>query len=648
MKRYLLFIFLLTAAGLVKAQTDAINIKTTGLLVDYQGNTAIDASALLQLNSDATATQGFLAPRMALSNTTTAAPVTTPANGLLVFNTNTAGDVAPGFYYWDNNAAKWIRIISGTGSFPTGSGTTDYVARWTPDGNTLGTSTISDNGTKIGIGTTPHATYMAQVAGDILLTSGWLRTTGTTGFTNETYGGGIYMQDATWIRTSGNKSFYHNTGNFRTDGTLQVGASGATLNVPSGGNFAYKSNVIFGQYASGNVGIGTTTPAYTFEVNGNGAFTAIHKIGPYVANPENGMWNPLFTAIAAGKPIYNDEEFASGSNSVNVYNNSGGTGVVHTREAGDGSQPNSSGYWIKIVNDGVGATSPGLGGFYQTISARRNATFVQRFRAKLPVGYSLVIAENAQGTNNNSYWLTPTAGTGKWEEYIRVSHCGNTGTFSSGGHVYVTGSPAAFTWYLASCNVYEVGTPGTGSSNGTYILNQTTVQPSSNFNISGNGIVGGNMGIGVTPSGTYKLQVNGKLLTSGIDENSDIRLKKDITPITDALHKVMEMRGVTYHWIKPEMEKDLQFGLIAQELEKVIPELVTTDGDGYKAIEYSHLVPVLIEAIKELKTENNSLKSDIQSLKSENKVLNTNYSVLSTRLSALENKVEVTTNKAEK
>lgn len=163
----------------------------------------------------------------------------------------------------------------------------------------------------------------------------------------------------------------------------------------------------------------------------------------------------------------------------------------------------------------------------------------------------------------------------------------------------------------------------------------------------------GNVGIGVSPSTTYKLEVNGKLKTAGIDENSDARLKKDVNPIEEALQKVNQMRGVTYNWRTEEFpernfEKDMQFGLIAQELEKVIPELVTTDGDGYKAIEYSHLVPVLIEAIKELKSENDSLKAENSNTVSQLSIVNQQLSILNIRMNAMENNVENKTNKAEK
>lgn len=96
---------------------------------------------------------------------------------------------------------------------------------------------------------------------------GWHRSYGQTGWYNGTYGGGFYMIDATWIRTYNDKSFYHNTGIMRTDGTFQVGGSGATLNVPNNGDFAYRTNVLFAN-TSGNVGIGTTAPAQKLHVIG--------------------------------------------------------------------------------------------------------------------------------------------------------------------------------------------------------------------------------------------------------------------------------------------------------------------------------------------------------------------------------------------
>ena len=67
--------------------------------------------------------------------------------------------------------------------------------------------------------------------------------------------------------------------------------------------------------------------------------------------------------------------------------------------------------------------------------------------------------------------------------------------------------------------------------------------------------------------------------------------------------KIKQLRGVTYEWKNPTLENNrngLQSGLIAQEVELVIPSVVDTDVDGFKSVQYSHLVPYLIESIKEL------------------------------------------------
>jgi hypothetical protein len=85
---------------------------------------------------------------------------------------------------------------------------------------------------------------------------------------------------------------------------------------------------------------------------------------------------------------------------------------------------------------------------------------------------------------------------------------------------------------------------------------------------------------------------------------SDVRLKKDIEPLTSSLNKVINLKGVSYLWKAEDRSrngfgKDRDIGLIAQDVEAVIPELVYTDSKGYKSLSYDKLVPVLVEAIKE-------------------------------------------------
>lgn len=172
--------------------------------------------------------------------------------------------------------------------------------------------------------------------------------------------------------------------------------------------------------------------------------------------PNNGMIPPaILEFLSAGYPVYTDPEFASGNNSCSVYNNQGNGTVTIERIADNQGSGNSSGYILKITTNGT--ASPAAGGFYQTINSRANAIFMQVFRAKVPVGWSVYNAENAQGDNATITWLTDRAGTGKWEWYARLVYCGNTGSFSNGGHVYLSGtSNTSVTWYLSHITLVDI------------------------------------------------------------------------------------------------------------------------------------------------------------------------------------------------
>jgi trimeric autotransporter adhesin len=102
--------------------------------------------------------------------------------------------------------------------------------------------------------------------------------------------------------------------------------------------------------------------------------------------------------------------------------------------------------------------------------------------------------------------------------------------------------------------------------------------------------------------------------------SSDRRLKKNITPFGPTLDKVAALQPVHYYWRASEFPSqhfgDAQnSGLIAQDVEQVLPELVATDGDGYKAVDYSKLPLLTIQAVKELKSENDALKKENDAVK---------------------------------
>jgi len=122
----------------------------------------------------------------------------------------------------------------------------------------------------------------------------------------------------------------------------------------------------------------------------------------------------------------------------------------------------------------------------------------------------------------------------------------------------------------------------------------------------------GNVGIGVTPQ--YKLDVAGTIRGNNVSP-SDKRLKQNIQPLENATAKLAQLRGVSFEWKDAEQDTGTQIGVIAQEVETVLPELVSTDSDGYKSVAYGQLTAVLVEAVKELKAENAALRAETQALK---------------------------------
>ncbi len=114
----------------------------------------------------------------------------------------------------------------------------------------------------------------------------------------------------------------------------------------------------------------------------------------------------------------------------------------------------------------------------------------------------------------------------------------------------------------------------------------------------------GNVGIG-TSTPTEKLHVNGKVLAVAYEYTSDARLKENIQLVSSPLEKVSKLEGVTFDWRHDEypernMPKGRTYGFIAQDVEKHVPELVSTGKDGFKSVQYGNITALLVESIKEL------------------------------------------------
>ncbi|MBQ5576884.1 MAG: tail fiber domain-containing protein [Bacteroidales bacterium] len=145
--------------------------------------------------------------------------------------------------------------------------------------------------------------------------------------------------------------------------------------------------------------------------------------------------------------------------------------------------------------------------------------------------------------------------------------------------------------------------------------------------IVANGKVNGTTTI---PKNIFTIDEEGNVNATEFSSSSDMRLKTNINTMTGALDNVLKLRGVTFNW-KESSNARLQYGFIAQEMEKVFPDLVGTDSNGFKTINYSGVIPVLTEAIK-------TQQEEIESLKSENEQLKSTLEQLLKRVEALENR----------
>jgi len=142
-----------------------------------------------------------------------------------------------------------------------------------------------------------------------------------------------------------------------------------------------------------------------------------------------------------------------------------------------------------------------------------------------------------------------------------------------------------------------------------------------NFLTTTNARIDGNTGMGGNWDNGFRLYVYGSAYATGMWQSSDANLKTDIKPINSALNKVMQLRGVQYEWIDKNLfGTDRSVGFLAQELKEVFPELVKQTENGY-AVQYGPLTAVLVEAVKEMNMQNESLKMENERLSEEIKEL---------------------------
>jgi hypothetical protein len=130
----------------------------------------------------------------------------------------------------------------------------------------------------------------------------------------------------------------------------------------------------------------------------------------------------------------------------------------------------------------------------------------------------------------------------------------------------------------------------------------------------------GKIGIGASSFGSETFRVNGSgCATGGWSTCSDLQFKENIENLENALDTVLKLRGVRFNWRRDEHEdrnfpEGAHYGVIAQEAEEVLPEIVKEGPEGEKSVAYSEIIPVLIESMRELRAENDAMKERIAAL----------------------------------
>tara|TARA_A100000172_G_C3040350_1_gene110208 strand:- start:47 stop:994 length:948 start_codon:yes stop_codon:yes gene_type:complete len=231
------------------------------------------------------------------------------------------------------------------------------------------------------------------------------------------------------------------------------------------------------------------------------------------------------------------------------------------------------------------------------------ATFTDGVVAALPTG---LVSASAQIDGD----FLKEEGEGVISSSAQVDH-DSTDNFASSEH-------------FTQANITTVGTIGTGVWQGTAIASAyldadtahlTTAQTftgekkfAADVTVSGSLIVSSSIG-----DNPFGILVKGAVSASGdviAFQSSDERLKDNIQPIDSPLEKIFKINGVSFDWNdKQDLYSGRDVGVIAQEIESVLPEIVQTRESGMKAVRYEKIVALLIEAIKEQQLQIDELKA---------------------------------------
>ena len=232
---------------------------------------------------------------------------------------------------------------------------------------------------------------------------------------------------------------------------------------------------------------------------------------------------------------------------------------------------------------------------------------------------SLILDADAGNTGAGSDIIMRIDGS----EKMRIDASGNVGIGTSSpssfyGDSYLvvgdgTGTPTSTIYGSSTGTSYLLfadGTSGSDAYRGAVEYNHagdhlgffSSGSEKARIDSSGNLLVG-------TTSGSDKVTVNGTVSATNFNTTSDATLKTNVETLTGSLDAVNALRGVSFDWIE---NGGSEVGFIAQEVEEVLPEVVSTNDQGIKSVKYGNMVAVLVEALKEQQAQIDELKAKLE------------------------------------
>jgi hypothetical protein len=333
---------------------------------------------------------------------------------------------------------------------------------------------------------------------------------------------------------------------------------------------------------NGNTGIGNVTPSYPLDVKTTTARYAI-RLANERTDPGleiDGMYAYQTNEKGAGIRAF---VAAPGSGSATPRNDFsyGIVAQAGTDRYGIGAFSLNKPALLAVSNTGIGVAAESVYGL--ALSTKGDIQFTQ-----IGEGSGKLLVSDATGKatwqNLSTLTLDNTSATGLSQFEFR-----NNGAYRG-----------AFGWSQADGRFFFYD--GESGTNSLFINN-------------------GRIGIRRDAT-TNALEVGGEASKSTAGSwlgNSDARLKKNIYPVNNALDKLLQLRGVQYEWNDDQTgyprPQGIQMGFTAQNVQEVFPEKVSTDAQGFLQTAYGTYDPLIVEAIRELKVENDLLKKELEAIK---------------------------------